>query len=484
VLVARLDRLAAQIKAIVQTAAVLGQEFEVWVLSRMLMEDVQLPVKVKRAEGEAIWSALSETRYLFKHALLRDAAYDMQLRARLRELHALAGNAIEQVYADDVAAHAAILAYHWGTAGDTAKEAQYSALAGQQALQTSAFRDALRYFKRALALLPSDQGSEAEKRRAALNYGLGEAYNGLGELREAQQGFQVSLTLARARGDRKGTADALSFLGGLALLLGEIEQAEASLQEALLIVREIQDQRALSIILYRLGHIAKARGKNVQARQSYEDSLALARAIGDQVTMAIALNELGIMGVMVKTSEEARRRFEEAQTIFKATGNRTGVLLTLSNLGWLAAGLGQYVEAKRLYGEALALSLEIGDRRLRAAVLDNLGDVAYTLGDDGQAARDFGESLKLALEIGAIPYALLTLAGIARLRARAGDPEQALELLGLALHHPACDDDTRQRGEPLLAELRATLPPDGVQAGLDRGRAKSLEAIAGEILKK
>ncbi len=482
VLVARLDRLAAQIKAIVQTAAVLGQEFEVWVLSRMLMEDERLPVKVKQAEAEAIWSALSETRYLFKHALLRDAAYDMQLRARLRELHALAGAAIEQVYADDVAAHAAVLAYHWGAAGDATKEAHYSELAGQQALRTSAFRDALRYFKRALALLPPDQGDEAEKRRAALNYGLGEAYGGLGELREAQPCFQVSLALARAHGDRKATADALSFLGGLALRLGEVEQAETSLQEALLIVREIQDQRALSIILYRLGHIAMARGENVQARQSYEESLALARAIGDQVTMAIALNSLGIMGVMVKTWDEARRRLEEAQTIFKATGNRSGVLLTLINLGWLAAGLGQYVEAKRLYGEALALSLEIGDRRLRAVALDNLGDAAYTLGDDDQAARDFGESLKLALETGVIPSALLTLAGIARLRARAGDPEQALELLGLALHHPACDDDTRQRGEPLLAELRAALPPEVVEAALERGRAKTLEEITGEIL--
>jgi class 3 adenylate cyclase/tetratricopeptide (TPR) repeat protein len=484
VLVARLDRLAAQIKAIVQTAAVLGQEFEVWVLSRMLREDERLPVKVKQAEAEAIWSALNETRYLFKHALLRDAAYDMQLRARLRELHALAGAAIEQVYADDLAAHAAILAYHWGVAGDTAKEAHYSAMAGQLALRTSAFRDALRYFKRALALLPPDQREETEKRRAALNYGLGEAYIGLGELQEAQPCFQVSLALARARSDRKAAADALSYLGGLALRLGEVEQAEASLQEALLIVREIQDQRALSIILSRLGQIANARGEYVQARQFYEESLPLARAIGDQFTMAIALNALGVVGLMVKTWEEAQHNFEEAQTFFKATGNRPGAVMTLGNLGMVASGLGQHVEAKRLYQDALALSLEIGDRRLKAALLDNLGDAAYVLGDDVQAARDFGESLKLGLETGAIPSALLALAGIARLRARAGDPEQALELLGLALHHPACDDETRQRGEPLLAELRAALPPEVFQAALERGRAKSLEATASEILKK
>ncbi len=495
VLVARLDRLAAQIKAIVQTAAVLGQEFEVWVLSRMLMEDVQLPVKVKRAEADGVWSALSETRYLFKHALLRDAAYDMQLRARLRELHALAGAAIEQVYADDVAAHVAILAYHWGAAGDTVKEAHYSVLAGQQALRISAFRDALRYLKRSLELLPDEGDSDlvalissgsasTANMRAQLYYWLGEAYDGLGELREAQQSFQVSLDLARACGDRQGMTGALSYLGGLALRLGEVEQAETHLKEGLALAREIDDQPGIATALLRLGYIAIARGEYPQAKQFLGESVALARVTNLQVVMANALNALGVVGTHTKALQEAQHYLEEAQTVFKAIGNRRGVILTLGNVGQVTSSLRHYADAKSLYREALDLSLEIGDRRLRAALLDNLGEVAYELGDNAQAEHDFSESLKLALEIGAVPSALLTLAGMARLRGRAGHSKQALELLGLTLNHPACDDETRQRGDPLLAELRASLPPEVVEAALERGRAQSLEAVASEILKK
>src|SRR5262249_12568585 len=105
VLIARLDRLAAQVRAVVQMAAVLGHEFEVRILSQMLRDDEHLPTKVKQAETMVIWSALSDVRYLFRHALLRDAAYEMQLQERLRELHALAGVAMGNVYAYELPLH-------------------------------------------------------------------------------------------------------------------------------------------------------------------------------------------------------------------------------------------------------------------------------------------------------------------------------------------------------------------------------------------
>jgi len=58
VLIARMDRLAARVKAAVQTAAVLGREFQVQILSRMLRDDPQLPLRIKQAEAQMIWSVL------------------------------------------------------------------------------------------------------------------------------------------------------------------------------------------------------------------------------------------------------------------------------------------------------------------------------------------------------------------------------------------------------------------------------------------
>ena len=98
---------------------------------------------------------------------------------------------------------AAVLAYHFGEAGDIPQEMRYSVLAGQMALRSSAFRDALRFFQRALVLLPSDAGGDGDETPTMMHYGLGEAFAGLGALREAQGQFQTSLQFARAHADRK-----------------------------------------------------------------------------------------------------------------------------------------------------------------------------------------------------------------------------------------------------------------------------------------
>ncbi|MCI0729843.1 MAG: adenylate/guanylate cyclase domain-containing protein, partial [Chloroflexi bacterium] len=102
-LTARLDRLTQEVKEVVQTAAVLGREFEVAVLAHILREDQALFNKIQAAEKTAIWTSLNELRYLFKHVLLRDAAYEMQLRTR-RLLHQLAAEAIEWLHAAELAA--------------------------------------------------------------------------------------------------------------------------------------------------------------------------------------------------------------------------------------------------------------------------------------------------------------------------------------------------------------------------------------------
>mgnify|MGYP006282802791 FL=1 len=75
VIVARLDRLSARLKELVQTASVLGREFDVQVLSTMLKGSrKQLEGLLEKGQGEAIWTALSEIIYIFRHALLRDVA--------------------------------------------------------------------------------------------------------------------------------------------------------------------------------------------------------------------------------------------------------------------------------------------------------------------------------------------------------------------------------------------------------------------------
>ncbi|MEZ4594850.1 MAG: AAA family ATPase, partial [Chloroflexota bacterium] len=155
-LVARLDRLTARVKNGVQHAAVLGREFEVRLLAHMLRDEEQFERILSEAEQATIWAALNELRYLFRHALVRDAAYKMQLRARRQALHKLAVEALETLYAHDLATRFGELAYHAEQANLTDKARRYLHQAGDAAREAYQNNEALDYYGRSLTLTPPE----------------------------------------------------------------------------------------------------------------------------------------------------------------------------------------------------------------------------------------------------------------------------------------------------------------------------------------
>ncbi|MEZ4984262.1 MAG: AAA family ATPase [Saprospiraceae bacterium] len=109
ILTARIDRLSEQVRETVKAAAVIGREFEVPVLSEVMRHQGNVPSEnahdatilrdeIKTAEEVQIWMAMNELRYIFRHSLLREAVYNMQLGTRLRQLHKLIAEAIERLY--------------------------------------------------------------------------------------------------------------------------------------------------------------------------------------------------------------------------------------------------------------------------------------------------------------------------------------------------------------------------------------------------
>ncbi len=109
VLTARIDRLSTLVKETVKAAAVIGREFELPILTEVMLQNEAfvekngnvvrvLKEQVQTAEQGQIWSALSELRYMFKHSLMLETVYDMQLHTRLRKLHLFISSAIEKIY--------------------------------------------------------------------------------------------------------------------------------------------------------------------------------------------------------------------------------------------------------------------------------------------------------------------------------------------------------------------------------------------------
>src|SRR5215218_7804637 len=102
-----------------------------------------------------------ELEYLFRHALVQDAAYGSLLKQERRELHGRVGEALEQLYPDRVGELAPVLAMHFEQAGETEKAIDYFAAGAQHALEQNALQEAFGAFDRAATLMDRELRADA-----------------------------------------------------------------------------------------------------------------------------------------------------------------------------------------------------------------------------------------------------------------------------------------------------------------------------------
>lgn len=441
VLIARLDRLAAEVKEVVQTAAVLGQEFELQVLSRMLRETPNMADIVQQAEAERVWTALREMHYIFRHALMRDAAYEMQLRARLRDLHRLAAETIEQLYAQELAPYYADLAYHYGRAGDIEHECRYARLAGEQAAARFANTEAIVHLSRALDLTPEDDWRDRVQlllAREAIYHLQGnrqaelqdlDAAEALLDIGEGAEGMisalrleilqrraryaevtgaypaaiataQRAIDLARVASNVRGEVKANFTCGQAYRHQGDFAQARQSAEKGLALAQQssLLLEEAEGMVL--LGTIAAGQGDPDSALSYMERSLRLAREVGHVRLEASVLVNLGNIFVDRGELERGWPYYEEALGTFHRMGFRRGEGTVLNNMGNMATRAHDYARARALLKQALPIRRDIGDRLGESIVMRNLGVALMALGEYKAAQDHFERSLALSCRIG------------------------------------------------------------------------------------
>lgn len=460
VLIARLDRLLAQVKEVVQTAAVLGREFEVQVLSQMLRGEEGVPARVKEAEAERIWMALSEVRYLFRHALLRDAAYDMQLRARLRELHHLAGEAIEQVYAADLASHYADLAYHYGRAEEMSQEQHYARLAGEQAAARFANAEAVAHLSRALELMPEEGSPQDAAARGRLLLARERVYDLLGD-RQAQARDLVTLeALAASRADLHLQAEAALRRASYAEVTGDWPGASLAAQNAIHLAQAGGDVGMEAVGYRQWGRILRSQGDLVAARAQLETALALARSASLRTLEAEGLRDLGVASWQQGDPAQAEVCFEQSLRLCQETGDRRAAASALNNLGNAARLQADHERASDYLHHALSVRREIGDRWGQASTLANLGLFHNSQGDYSAAQTQLRQGLRICREILDRHCERTILQGLGVLWRRLGDYAAARTYLEQDLRISAEIGDRLGEGEA-LAELGLVLHLQG-----------------------
>ena len=157
ILAARIDRLPPAEKDLLQTLAVIGNEFPLSLVRAVvgtsadelarLLDNLQL--------GEFIYEqpAVGDVEYTFKHALTHDVGYNSVLIERRKAMHERIGAALATLYADSLDDHADQLAHHYRRSTNVRKAVEYSRLAGQHAYRRGAYSEAIGHLTGALQLL-------------------------------------------------------------------------------------------------------------------------------------------------------------------------------------------------------------------------------------------------------------------------------------------------------------------------------------------
>jgi predicted ATPase len=182
-LIARLDRLPAA-KHVAQIGAVIGREFA----HPLLAAVANMPqARLVREIDMLVTSGLAfrrgtppEAVYTFKHALVRDAAYNTLLRTQRQQLHALIGQTLERRFPETAEAEPEVLAHHFTQAGATEKAIGYWHQAGERSLRRSANAEASAHLRRAIKLLGTlPGGQERDRTELSLQTAIGTATRAL-----------------------------------------------------------------------------------------------------------------------------------------------------------------------------------------------------------------------------------------------------------------------------------------------------------------
>ena len=169
-LTARLDRLGPS-KEVAQIGAVIGREFSYRLIAAVAkISDPSLQSAIDQLATCGLISVRGEppdATYIFKHALVQDAAYATMVRSKRQQLHSRIADAIMAGFPETVEAQPELMAYHLAQAGLTEKAIEYLRKAGQRAIEHSANTEAMGHLTRARELLQSLSENPALKHVAA-----------------------------------------------------------------------------------------------------------------------------------------------------------------------------------------------------------------------------------------------------------------------------------------------------------------------------
>ncbi len=373
IIISRIDRLSLELKEAVQVASVLGMDFDSSILEAVLnlyqyqTKHTVLKDVLENGRNEKVWTIFSELKYIFQHALLREAAYEMQLRGRLKELHKLAAECLVRAYPDKAEYYSEI-AWHYEMAECYSECANFYFLAGIQAKNEYKNAFTIAFLQKYLKY-----GKDLDKKREAIKSCAKTLFLN-GRFREAFELVNKGLNSLKKNPDKIWEA---RFL----LLLAEIQRkrnkpGKQSIEQAIKVLGRSKLPEALIIKSEAFGHLGSIYAEENQfetAKGFYKKSAKLTKITKDMGSYIKNLNLMGVYHRNKGNIKEAIKIFHEMEKAALEGKDKMAYATAVGNMGSCYLAMGNIKNASKYLQMQRQISEEIGDLHSEARACSNLG---------------------------------------------------------------------------------------------------------------
>jgi predicted ATPase len=261
ILGSRIDRLPPVEKELLQTLAVIGREFALSLIRRVVdgREDEELErmlANLQMAEFIYEQPAAGDIEYTFKHALTQEVAANSILNEKRKILHEQIARVIESIFAGRLEDHVDQLAHHYAQSANTWQAIKYLQLAGEKAVQRSANIQAIEYLSKGLGMLRTQPHDlERDRRELAMQIAIGPpliAVKGYAAS-EVQIAYDRSQELCDQLGERSQAFPIQFALSIFHLVRGQHQKAHEIAERLLETVQKSQDPSLLLVALTAAG---------------------------------------------------------------------------------------------------------------------------------------------------------------------------------------------------------------------------------------
>lgn len=477
---AQIDRLALTDRRVLRVASVLGMQ-----VSLEVLEEISggARIDVTPLLGDFLTRDEGGDTLRFRHSMLRDAAYEGLSYARRRDLHALAGQALEGRAEGDRVDVAGLLAVHFAQAGDHRAAWRYARLAAERARSLHASVEAATFFNRALHAGRTAGGVPADELLSVAE-ALGDARTHLGEFAGAEQSYRYARRWATSPLDRARlqykAALATDRSGNYRRTLQLLTRAEHSLDDDVSppVIRQRAEIRA------QYGLVKHRQGRGHDAVRLLEEAVKLAGEADAADVLANALLYLDIAELTAGMSGDGSHARRALEIQHEIGDNPWLEARALNQLGIRAYFAGRWSEAVDFYSESRAACQRAGDGWTAAVESANIAEVLADQGYLADAEPVLEDALETYRAAGTQTFVADGTRLLGRLAARRGDPELSRRLLAVARGIYESDGEALQVNltDAILAESLLAAGEPEAAAELARRVLGNANALPGRHL--